>query len=225
MTKGEARVRGGADWGTDLTPCGSRAGLIRSPFAGDEMDRRLLRALTDKNARVRPRYELRRSGPSGKLQYVEFGNTHPSYRDFMRMVRVCCSPGVCVWRPGGGGLTRRRRGQEVVRDAKASLCAVCEDSPSRALPGAVTPATYELPDGTSVTLEKERFEVPEIIFDPGACGVRDRPPPVRAVPRLTPPLMVGATARRRRAAGPHDHPVHLPLRHGAAQGGGALPLS
>lgn len=136
------------------------------------MDRRLLRVLTDKNARVRPRYELRRAGPSGKTQYIEFSNTHPSYREYMRMVSLQLSAALA-----GPGLTPSRRGQEVVRDAKASLCAVCEDSPSRALPGAVTPATYELPDGASVTLEKERYEVPEIIFDPGAYGVRALPPP------------------------------------------------
>ena len=62
---------------------------------------------------------------------------------------------------------------EVVREMKEKLCYVAKDFQAEmtsADTSSAVDATYELPDGTSVTLGNERFRCGEALFQPSLIG-------------------------------------------------------
>ncbi|MFX1255635.1 MAG: actin, cytoplasmic 2 [Promethearchaeota archaeon] len=68
--------------------------------------------------------------------------------------------------------------QEIVRDIKEKLCYVALDPEKELIrlrkAGGIS-KQYMLPNGASLELDHERFEVPEVFFNPAAIG-RDHPP-------------------------------------------------
>ena len=67
-------------------------------------------------------------------------------------------------------------GREIARDMKEKICFVAEDY-NAALESAATSAqtdqTYELPDGSIVTVGDQRFRAPEALFRPSLLGRED----------------------------------------------------
>merc|ERR1711862_149192 len=65
-------------------------------------------------------------------------------------------------------------GKEIVRDMKEQCCYVSLDYDEDVANCNKTPTDFEyiytLPDGNKVTLNAERFRVPEVLFDPMIAG-------------------------------------------------------
>jgi actin beta/gamma 1 len=56
---------------------------------------------------------------------------------------------------------------EIARDIKEKLCYVSSDGAT----GSQGKGVYKMPDGREITLEKERYKVPEALFQPTVLGL------------------------------------------------------
>jgi actin-like protein 6A len=65
--------------------------------------------------------------------------------------------------------------RDAARDARESLCRMSEVAFDAAAYAHVPSASYDLPDGSSLTLGPERFSVPELLFEPAPLLAADGP--------------------------------------------------
>eukprot|EP00002_Diphylleia_rotans_P019348 TRINITY_DN3746_c0_g1_i1.p1 TRINITY_DN3746_c0_g1~~TRINITY_DN3746_c0_g1_i1.p1 ORF type:complete len:320 (+),score=60.48 TRINITY_DN3746_c0_g1_i1:68-1027(+) len=110
---------------------------LKSDFGGDEMNRVLLHRLMSKGHTIHPSYEYTKK--SGKASVVQYPSTDPSYATHRTM--------------------------DIIRDIKETTLRVSETYFNERDYLNVPGVPYELPDGTTIEIGTERFNVPEILFN------------------------------------------------------------
>jgi len=118
-------------------------GISRTAVGGNYLNDELHHRLTARGVQILPRYMFPKReiiGGALKVTRVDYPDTHPSYAAF--------------------------RTTEIVQDIKESACKVFEQPFDAKFASALPTVSYELPDGHSIDIGAERFQVPEILFTP-----------------------------------------------------------
>jgi len=124
-------------------------GLRRSPVGGKVLDRALVAASLARSCPLHPRI------PGVKVAPTSTSSSSSS----------------AAWAHGGGGSTfhpslKQYHTLEVARDARESLCRVYESTFDADAHAHVPIVSYDLPDGTKLSLGPERYAVTELLFNP-----------------------------------------------------------
>jgi len=116
--------------------------IIRSSLGGDVLTDYLNTVLETKGVQVRPSHAFKKRvhGDKFEVSPMETPNMTTSYHRFHH--------------------------RELVRDVKDSLCRVSESAFDETTLASIPTVSYELPDGQTVELGAERFQVAEALFAP-----------------------------------------------------------
>ena len=117
--------------------------VVRSPLGGEGLTDAILAHLDKKKVDVRPRYAFTKKD-KGDGEFIVKAVSHPkttaSYALFKR--------------------------REIVEDIKATVCRLDDHTFNMDEHKNVAGVTYELPDGNTIEVGVERFQIPELLFQP-----------------------------------------------------------
>uniref|UniRef100_A0A6B2L4V3 Actin n=1 Tax=Arcella intermedia TaxID=1963864 RepID=A0A6B2L4V3_9EUKA len=114
--------------------------IQRSPFAGSKITEQLYSSISHKlsNSELRPRYMFNKKQGKGKpeIQLIQRTGVTTSYHTYQL--------------------------KTTLNDLKESICRVPEEPYDEGM--SITMQSYELPDGTIIQLEKERYKLTDLMF-------------------------------------------------------------
>ena len=117
--------------------------VVRSPLGGEALTDVILKYLEKQKVDVRPRYAFTKKA-KGDGEFDVTAVNHPkttaSYALFKR--------------------------REIAEDIKASVCTLNEQTLHSSDHQNMAGVTYELPDGNTIEVGVERFQIPELLFQP-----------------------------------------------------------
>jgi len=117
--------------------------VVRSPLGGEALTDVVLKYLEKKKVDVRPRYAFTKKQKGDgdfDVKAVNHPKTTASYALFKR--------------------------REIIEDLKATVCTLDDHTFNSDEHKNVAGVTYELPDGNTIEVGVERFQIPELFFQP-----------------------------------------------------------